>query len=405
MFKVRRAAGVFNLLPAVRGRKTPTAFSRKDLFMKAAQLCKAVLPWLVVLAFCLPASAAITLYDKDETSFNVDGFFNTFYVNHDADTGQEQARIKMGFLPNYIGFNFSKQVGELKLGGRSSFWVSINDSDAVATSTGIDVRQFYGTVDGDWGQVLFGKDFTLFNRSNIFNDEILIGFGKTGGIPGIDTDGVSFGNIGSGYTYPLPSAQITYRTPVLAGFKLAVGLIDPSRTSGDGGEETMPRLEGELTYSKNFDRFSVLAWTGFLTQSSEKGVNGDVDSQGFSYGLNAKCAGFSLTGSGYTGEGIGKVLGPGLAVDTLLEAGTEVDSNGYLVQGSYTIDKVRLVASYGYSELETAANLEDETVIGAVIYSVNDYLKLVAEYNVETITSAGVESDIDTIALGAVLNF
>jgi hypothetical protein len=149
----------------------------------------------------------------------------------------------------------------------------------------------------------------------------------------------------------------------------------------------------------------VLAWTGFLTQSSEKGADGDVDSQGFSYGLNAKYAGFSLTGSGYTGEGIGKVLGPGLAVDTLLEAGNEVDSNGYLVQGSYTIDKVRLVASYGYSELETAANLEDETVIGAVIYSVNDYLKLVAEYNVETITSAGVESDIDTIALGAVLNF
>ena len=374
--------------------------------MNSSQLYRGLLALLVVLTLCMPASAAITLYDNEGTTFATDGFFNTFYVYHDDDSGQNQSRVKMGFLPNYIGFNFSKQAGDLKLGGRSSFWVSINDSDAEGTSTGIDVRQFYGTVDGDWGQVLFGKDFTLFNRSNIFNDEILIGFGKTGGVPGIDTNGVSFGNIGGGYTYPLPSAQITYRSPNLAGFILAVGLIDPSRTSGDGGEESAPRIEGELTFKKDFDLATVLAWGGFLTQSSKKGADGDVDSQGLSYGLNVKFANVSLTGSGYTGEGIGKVLGPGLAVDALLDAsGNEVDSSGYLVQGAYVIDKVRLVASYGYSELETATKAEDETVIGAVFYSVNSNLTLIAEYNIETITSGSTENDIDTIALGASLNF
>jgi predicted porin len=384
----------------------PDSFFERGKNMKFASLTRALLACLVLLVFCLPASAAITLYDKDDTTVSTDAFFNTFYVHHDDDTGQNQSRVKMGFLPNYIGFNFSKQVGDLKLGGRSSFWVTINDSDTAGTSTGIDVRQFYGTVDGDWGQVLFGKDFTLFNRSNIFNDEILIGFGKTGDTPGIDTTGVSFGNIGTGYTYPLPSAQITYRTPDLGGFKLAIGLIDPSRTSGAGGEENAPRVEGEATFKKDFGSVSLLAWGGFLYQSSEKGASGDVDSQALSYGLNAKFAGFSLTGSGYTGEGIGKVLGPGLAVDALLDAaGNEVDSSGYLVQGSYTIDKVRLVASYGYSELETATKLEDETIIGAIIFSINDYLKLVAEYNIETITSGSTENEIKTVALGAVLNF
>ncbi len=376
--------------------------------MKSVQFLRGFLACLVVLALCLPASAAITLYDKDDTTVSVDAFFNTFYVHNSEENGVEQSRVKMGFLPNYVGLNFSKQVGNLKLGGRSSFWVTINDSDSTLTSTGIDVRQFYGTVESDWGQILFGKDFTLFNRSNIFQDEILIGFGKTGGIPGIDATGVSFGNIGSGYTYPLPSAQITYRTPNMAGFKLAVGIIDPSRTSGTGGEENMPRFEGELTYSQDFDPVSVLAWGGFLFQSSENGAAGDVDSQGFSYGLNVKIAGFSLTGSGFTGEAIGKQVGPGFvlgAADPLLEGGSEVDSHGYLVQGSYTINKVRLVGSYGYSELEAATNLEDETVIGAIMYSINDYLKLVAEYNVQTLTSGSTETDIDTIALGAVLNF
>ncbi len=218
--------------------------------MKSLQFFKGVLAGLVVLAISVPASAAISLYDKDGTSFSADGSFNTFYAHSDDDaTDQTQSRIKMGFLPNRIGFNFAHQVGSLKLGGRSSFWVSINDSDDSPVATGIDVRQFYATVDGDWGQVLFGKDFTLFDRSNIFLDEILLGFGKTGGV---DSSGVSFGNIGSGYTYPLPSAQITYRTPDLSGFKLAVGLIDPSHTAGAGAEEQAPRVEGELTYTRSF---------------------------------------------------------------------------------------------------------------------------------------------------------
>lgn len=363
---------------------------------------------LIALAISVPASAAYTLYDKDGASFSTDGSFNTFYVySQDESTGQSQSRVKMGFLPNWIGFNFSKQVGNLKFGGRSSFWVSINDSGTAGTATGIDVRQFYGTVDGDFGQVLFGKDFTLFNRSNIFLDEILQGFGKTGAIPGLDAQGVSFGDIGSGYTYPMPAAQITYRTPDLSGFKIAVGIIDPGKTSGAGSEEAAPRFETEATFSKTFDPVAVTAWVGGLYQDST-GAAGDVTSTGVSYGLNAKVAGLSVTGSGFTGSGIGKWLGPTLPVDALIDgSGDEIDSDGYLVQASYTIDKLRLVGSYGKSTLDDpAGKQEDQTVTGAVFYSLNDYFKLCAEYNVETIDpGTGVDYDVKTIATGLILNF
>jgi predicted porin len=165
--------------------------------MKYAQLWQGLLAVLIVLAFYGPATASITLYDHEGTSFKTDGSFNTFYVYSDSDnqiagTDRQQSRVKMGFLPNWIGFDFSRQVGDLKLGGRSSFWVTINDSDTNLTSTGIDVRQFYGTVDADWGQVLFGKDFTLFNRSNIFLDEIILGYGNVSDTLGlIDGGGVS----------------------------------------------------------------------------------------------------------------------------------------------------------------------------------------------------------------------
>ena len=97
------------------------------------------------------ATAEIMLYDKDDTTFSTDGYVNAFYVNSDVDREDDvfdrrQSRVKMGFLPNWIGFNFGKQIDDLKLGGRSSFWVTINDSETNGTDTAIDVRQFYGTV-------------------------------------------------------------------------------------------------------------------------------------------------------------------------------------------------------------------------------------------------------------------
>ncbi|MHB1399967.1 MAG: porin [Trichloromonadaceae bacterium] len=384
--------------------------------MKPVQLISGLVAVLAALTLSAPASATITLYDKEGTTFSTDGSFNTFYVYSDSDKNaaagdgdRQQSRVKMGFLPNWIGFNFGKQTGELKLGGRSSFWVTINDSDNNLTETGIDVRQFYGTVDAPWGQVLIGKDFTLFNRSNIFKDEILLGYGNVSDTLGlIDGTGVSFGNLGTGYTYPMPSAQITYRTPDLSGFKLAVGLIDPSHTAA-GGEEKLPRLEGELTYAYTFDKGFVAPWVGFLTQTSESTTGAaDVDSRGLSYGIQAKIADLGLHASGFTASGLGFLLGPG--PDTtlglpIIEAGDEVDSNGYLLQASYTLGAAKLVGSYGRSELEAATPWENETVTGAVFYAVNDHLKLVAEYNVNTIEIGAAEEETKTIALGGIINF
>ncbi len=87
----------------------------------------------VAMSISQTALAEIVLYEKNDMTFSTDGYFNTFYVNSDVDRDGEQfdrkqSRVKMGFLPNYIGFNFSKQVDDIKLGGRSSFWVTINDS-------------------------------------------------------------------------------------------------------------------------------------------------------------------------------------------------------------------------------------------------------------------------------------
>ena len=358
--------------------------------MKSGQWLRGLLAVLVVLALSVPASAAVTLLDKEGMTVTTDAFFNTFYVYSSSDKNEEmeaisgpdrdQSRVKMGFLPNYIGFNFSKQVNDkLKIGGRSSFWVTINDSEENVTETGIDVRQFYGTVDGDWGQVLFGKDFGLFCRSNIFLDEILQGYGNVSDTLGlIDGTGVSFGNIGTGYIYPFPNAQITYRSPTLAGFRLAVGIVDPAHTADNFDtavvpEESAPQFQGELTYMYNFDNGGITAWVGFLQQTSEDASDNDgedVDSEGISYGIQAKYAWLTLHASGFDASGVGLLLGPG--VDNTLglplaDSDGEIDSSGYLLQAAATFGPHRLVASYGKNKLEPDNDdeWENEAATGA----------------------------------------
>lgn len=342
------------------------------------------------------ANAAVELYNQDGTSFSVDGYFNAFYVNRDDKLNDvRDSRIKMGFLPNTIGFNFSKDMGDLTLGGRSSFWTTINDSLDTPTDTAIDVRQFYATVDGDFGQVLIGKDFGLYARSNIFLDEILMGFGSPGA-----AGGVSFGNIRAGYPYPTPSAQITYRSPNMSGLKIAAGVLDPANTvTGANDENSAPRFESEITYNANLNNVALTGWVNGRYQSAENG-NTTVDSTGVGYGVKASVAGLTLAASGFTSKGDNPVLIVNGAV-------TEDDADGFLVQGSYAFGANRIVLSYGETDAEIL-NLETENTTVGFFHDVNSNFKLVAEYNMyedNNRTTGATTTEADTIALGAIVMF
>ncbi|MFZ5960763.1 porin [Pseudomonas knackmussii] len=385
------------------------------------------LPLSLGMLGCLqPAFADIKLYDKDDTTFSTDGYFNTFYVNSDVNREGEtldrrQSRVKMGFLPNYIGFNFGKKVDVLTLGGRSSFWVTINDGEQDGTSTAIDVRQFYGTVASDWGEVLIGKDFGLFARSNIFLDELLAGFGNASDTLGlVDGKGVSFGNIGTGYPYPFPTSQITYRNNNLVdGLRIAVGLMDPIDTNqidkdasnglDDKAYQDNPRYESEVSYQFDLSGAQIYSWVNGAYQTS-KNTNDqveDVTSKGLGYGVQAKFGGFSLTGSGFAAKGINPFFTNNAGEAAL----RNVDSRGVLLQGSYSWGKNRLALSAGKTEddgngLGTPADYSTKGI--AYFRTINDNLKLVAEYNLYQIDGrdgSTLSEDTDTLALGAVLNW
>ncbi|WP_415844817.1 porin [Stutzerimonas zhaodongensis] len=368
------------------------------------------------------AVAEIMLYDRDDTTFSVDGYFNTFYVSSDVDRAGEQfdrdqSRVKMGFLPNYIGFNFGKQLEQVKVGGRSSFWVTINDSDTNGTETGIDVRQFYGTASSDrWGEVLFGKDFGLFGRSNIFLDEMLAGYGQVSDTLGlVDFGGVSFGNIGTGYPYPFPTSQITYRSPVMNGLRVAAGIMDPVDTTDDASSaldeayQDSPRFETEVTYQFDLSGAQIYSWVNGMQQTSKNtdSTVEEIDSKGIGYGVQAKVGAFSVTASGFKAEGINPFYTNNAGKAQL----RDVDSDGYLLQGSYIFGKNRIALSAGKTKddgngLGTAADYETRGI--AYFRTINDNLKLVAEVNRFELTGRdtdAIDEDTRTYAIGAALSF
>ncbi|WP_300238990.1 porin [Pseudomonas sp.] len=384
-------------------------------------LIPALLVGLSTLGLGTVAEAEIMLYDKDQTTFSTDGYVNAFYVNSDVDRAGEQydrrqARVKMGFLPNYLGFNMGKQVDDLKLGARASFWVTINDGETNGTDTAIDVRQFYGTVaNPEWGEVLIGKDFGLFARSNILLDEMLAGYGQVSDSLGlVDGGGVSFGNIGSGYPYPFPSSQITYRSPVMDGLRVAVGILDPVDTNDSSAlgkaYQKNPRTESEITYQFDLGGAKFYSWLNGSYQTSD---NTDpsvqsVTSKGLGYGLQAKMGGLSLTGSGFQAKGINPFFTNNAGEATL----RNVDSKGYLLQGSYKVGKNRLALSYGKTKDDgngvVGSGADYQTRGVALFHDINDNLKLVAEYNqfeIDGHHTTAQNENTDTFAVGAVLTW
>ncbi len=231
--------------------------------------------------------------------------------------------------------------------------MTINDSETNDTATDIDVRQFYGTASNEqWGEVLFGKDFGLFARSNILLDEMLTGYGQVSDTLGlVDGGGVSFGNIGTGYPYPFPTSQITYRSPVMDGLRIAVGIMDPVDTTEDTNStldkayQEAPRFETEVTYQFDVGGTQFYTWINGMQQSSDNTDSSieEVDSKGIGYGVQAKMGNLSLTASGFQAEGINPFF-TNNAGEALLR---EIDSDGYLLQGSYRFGKNRVALSYG----------------------------------------------------------
>ena len=332
-------------------------------------------------AYAAPANAKVTLMADEPSgwSFSVDGNVNAFYVystgkNANLAGGQtartstgENSRIQTGLLPSKFGFGVQGPASNgVQLRGYFGLYPQIQNANTkTARGAQIDMREIYAAASGDFGEVLFGRTLSLFQRNAIVQDMTLFGVGATA--DNTSNGGTTLGRIGFGYVYPDFNASFRYTTPSMSGTTLSVGLYDPSKIkagTGNGAEKELtadesdaPRIEGELNISLAGLPGSNLVVSGMIqeAQPTAAGKGGEeIEAHGVHIGGTLVGGPVAFTAHYYTGECLGITLQMDSGATS--DDGICRDHDGYYVQGTYNYGPGKIGVSWGGSYQDKAGN-------------------------------------------------
>ena len=306
-------------------------------------------------------------------------------------------RIRTGLLPSIAVVDVKTHEGTVDLGAHFGIGVQISNAnvhdnldDGTQAGARIDMRQAYLTIGAGWGQVLAGRELSLYQRENILNDMTLFGTGASGG--GLGAPNTTLGRSGFGYIYPNFNAQISYSSPASRPWQVSVGLFDPDRINGDFSSEgaaptAMPRVEAELTWHGVAAGSRFRLWLNGMHQGADQGIT----ARGLGGGVRLEHGILALVASGYGARGVGSTyaLTTSLGVDA---AGEERTTYGYITQltANHAGSPWTVGASFGESRVrqtayDVAAANDDllrrnTAVIAMVMYRATPSLRLVGEY-------------------------
>lgn len=380
------------------------------------------------------AEAQLTMQMSNGWSFTFGGNVHAFFVYTDVSEGgtltapgglvapgdalgKGVSNIRTGLLPTFAVFDAKGKEGNTDLGVHFGFapqiqcsyetsrggtsGSSVNGQGHDCFGAQIDMRQVYLTVGGSWGQILAGRELGLFQRQNILTDQTLFGVGGMGtGVGNEFGAGTTLGRIGLGYIYPQFKAQMTYSTAPGRPFNLSVGIFQPAQNPPFTTIQ-LPRLEAEGVWSQG----NTKVWASGLFQRNTTPDVGagteSVTSWGGAGGVRFGSPSFSVTGSGYYGQGIGTTfMFLGGAAGTTGAGGSDDLRKSYGGIGQVTFtpanSKVTVAGSWGISILQNAdteADFKTKNWLasGGVYYQATKSLKVVGEFNY-----AVTGDDIDT---------
>ena len=367
------------------------------------------------------ASHAVSFSQGDAT-LDINGTINGFYSHRSTEDDRGRVNnsgITNGLLPGWINFVFTTKVEDMDIKAHVGFAPGINnDSDVVGLPIGgggepysqIDTRNLYFQFGKEsMGTVKLGRDIGLFGQKIILSDMTLLGLG--GNSYASTPFNTTFGMIGHGYMYTGFQPQITYTTPNRDGLQASVGIFQPSDFIGSD-ETSTPGFQAMASYDwKGNNPGSV--WTGMIYQDTDSGL-ANVDTfaaRGFELGGKIAFGKFEATAYGFDGKGLGLST-----VGALFHSPFgETDSRGYFVQGAYNFGKTKVGLNFGENRdsggLLTDTNRFRSATFG-VYHSLNKYITLVSEYNVERADGAdainsGGNGDLKTrtLSFGGIIFF
>ena len=364
------------------------------------------------------------------------GSINGFYVHDSGDApaanrvvagglatvgNNDTSSIRNGLLPGFIKVDVTTNQGGWDVGAHFGLYPGINSvtgvggansagSPTALSTAGIDARQTYLTVGRpNFGELKIGRDIGLFGSDAILDDMTLLGVGTAAG--NAAPSNTSLGRIGIGYIYTDFQPQITYTTPSWQGLQASVGVFEPLVTAGGTEVNSSPGFQAKLALDHKFSGLSTHFWFDYVSQQ-HKSVVGMPTYTGDGFDLGGKLAWgpAGLVGYYYSGSGLGTT---GLFILSTDAAGQKRDSDGYYIQGTYTISKLTLGASYGESHLSLASGEvlptlldTNSSAVGQVRYALTTWLSLVGEYtHTRSTAHNGNEASSDALAAGGILFF
>ncbi len=406
---------------------------------------------------------------------NVSGIVNAFYTYSSADnanahttisggltdaSGFDSSSVRNGLLPGAIIVSASTTQNGIDLSAVFGAYPGIdsasvgalnanNGGNSTALGTaGVDFRKTYITAGtARLGTFKLGRDIGLFGQDAILNDQTLLGVGATGG--NADPANTSLGRIGYGYIYTDFMPQITYISPIFAGFQASVGVFQPlnavnlfsNSLSGTSNQHSAPMFQGRLTYDYKTPGWSAHIWAGGLAQhldniqAYEEATSTSTDKTGLAgeVGATVNVGPVGLTGYYYRARGVGTTA---LFFEAIgANAQLRTSEGGYVQASLKATDKLKLIASYGVSSLylapgeaasevfhyieelpplyrpqlvtvDPAAGLvrRNESETAGAYYALADWLTLVGEYTHTDSHAHGPNSSAaNSVSAGAIL--
>lgn len=368
---------------------------------------KAVLGAACAVLTISSAQAEIQLFEKDGYTFSTNGWVILNMSSTHGDTSMNDAfRITSGDSPNNFGF----RVGVPEMNGiKTEAYLGLrinphsgagnfknNGNVGSTASSSIDPREFWASFTSDGGQVVIGKQYSLYQGRPILADASVL----AGGFFAFDNANtgaaLGAGSLHSGYLYANFNSGLRYNSPKTNPLKFAVAIYDPSEirnvfvASAPVASKTMtPRVEAEVSYDGKFNSGDYLFYVDGVTQDAKNcrvgtavcAAGDTVRGSGVSTGASLNAGIFGFFVSGFKAKGLGSVLQ--FDSDALDAAGNERKSKGYWLQATVQATPVLMLrASYGQTRIDdtaaTIGHVAKGTLLGGY-YALNKFTTLYGE--------------------------
>jgi predicted porin len=349
----------------------------------------------LVLAIPVRARADVTLFDKDGWTFYTKGLVAAHYqlVKGDADPDHKNASggsipaagggindeqstsdrrttppsitlsdIRSGFIGTQIGFGLNRKIND-EVHVESLFAINmagINSNRGQDTQKDVDFREGWAQIVSPYGTIRFGRMFGIFGEGSA--EVMAMAFKYGVGHPcTINAATISCGSSGAGPIYAGFDGAIRYISPRLAGFELAISVVDPS-VSPLAKMSPMPRFDGEINFDKTWNPVSLRVIAQSMYESVHKSTAPAATAGTIKDDTIWGAMGSAIIGAGPVKAGGGAWLGTGVGERVPLEASDPANP----IFSDSTLELRKFRGYYGNLQGEFMNNFL--TVGGGILY-------------------------------------